>query len=175
MPFRIAYADITQIKADAIVNPTDQYYSGGGGVDRQIHEICGYKLYEATDRLPRLHLGEAKATPGFALPCKYIIHTSGPRWRDSHFLEISLLGSCYRNSIQLAHSLGCRSIAFPLVSSRGKHFPKEQALTTAIDASTNQRTTRMPSATAWPWAATATPPEPSAEALPKRSTASRKT
>ena len=134
MPFRIAYADITQIKADAIVNPTDQYYSGGGGVDRQIHEICGYKLYEATDRLPRLHLGEAKATPGFALPCKYIIHTSGPRWRDSHFLEISLLGSCYRNSIQLAHSLGCRSIAFPLVSSRGKHFPKEQALTTAIDA-----------------------------------------
>lgn len=134
MPFRIAYADITQLKVDAIVNPTDQHYSGGGGVDLQIHDICGYALYEATDKLPRLHLGEAKATPGLALPCKYIIHTSGPRWRDSHFLEISLLGSCYRNSIQLAHSLGCRSIAFPLVSSRGKHFPKEQALTTAIDA-----------------------------------------
>ena len=134
MPFRIAYADITQLKVDAIVNPTDQHYSGGGGVDYQIHAICGEKLRKETDKLPDLHLGEAKATSGFALPCKYIIHTSGPKWRDSHFLEISLLGSCYRNSIQLAHSLGCRSIAFPLVSSRGKHFPKEQALTTAIDA-----------------------------------------
>lgn len=134
MPFRIAYADITKRKVDAIVNPTDQYYSGGGGVDRQIHELCGKELRDAIEKLPRLHLGEAKATPGFGLPCKYIIHTSGPRWRDSHFLETSLLGSCYRNSIQLAHNLGCRSIAFPLVASRGKHFPKEQALTTAIDA-----------------------------------------
>ena len=134
MPFRIAYADITKLKVDAIVNPTDQYYSGGGGVDRQIHDICGEELCKATENLPRLHLGEAKATPGFALPCRYIIHTSGPGWRDSHFLEVSLLGSCYRNSIQLACNLGCRSIAFPLVASRGKHFPKEQALTTAIDA-----------------------------------------
>ena len=134
MSFRIAYADITQLKADAIVNPTDQYYSGGGGVDWLLNTICGPELRKATRKLPRLHLGEAKATPGFNLPCKYIIHTSGPRWRNSHFLEISLLGSCYRNCIQLAYNLGCRSIAFPLVSSRGKHFPKEQALTTAINA-----------------------------------------
>ena len=134
MSFRIVYADITQLKADAIVNPTDQYYSGGGGVDWLINTICGPELRKATRKLPKLHLGEAKATPGFNLPCKYIIHTSGPRWRDSHYLEVSLLGSCYRNSIQLAYNLGCRSIAFPLVSSRGKHFPKEQALTTAINA-----------------------------------------
>lgn len=134
MSFRIVYADITQLKADAIVNPTDQYYSGGGGVDWLIHSICGEQLYEATDKLPRLHLGEAKATEGFGLPCRYIIHTSGPRWKQSHFLEVSLLGSCYRNCIQLAYNLGCRSIAFPLISSRGKHFPKEQALTTAINA-----------------------------------------
>ena len=134
MSFRIAYADITQLKADAIVNPTDQYYSGGGGVDELIHSICGEQLYEATDKLPRLHLGEAKATESFGLPCRYIIHTSGPRWKHSHFLEVSLLGSCYRNCIQLAYNLGCRSIAFPLISSRGKHFPKMQALTTAIDA-----------------------------------------
>lgn len=134
MPFRIAYTDITQLKVDAIVNPTDRIYSGGGGVDWLIHSICGPRLREATDKLPLLHLGEAKATPGFALPCKYIIHTSGPRWRESHFLEISLLGSCYRNSVQLAYNLGCRSIAFPLISSRGKRFPKEQALTTAINA-----------------------------------------
>ena len=134
MGFRIVYADITQLKADAIVNPTDRFYSGGGGVDELIHAMCGKDLDRATAELPELHLGEAKATECFALPCKYIIHTSGPKWRDSHFLEISLLGSCYRNSVQLAYNLGCKSIAFPLISSRGKHFPKEQALTTAINA-----------------------------------------
>ena len=116
------------------MNPTDQYYSGGGGVDELIHSICGDGLRKATDALPDLHLGDAKATPGFALPCKYIIHTSGPGWRDSHFLEMSLLGSCYRNSVQVAYGLGCRSIAFPLISSRGKGFPKEQAVTAALDA-----------------------------------------
>ena len=134
MGFRIAYSDITKIEVDAIVNPTDRFFSGGGGVDRQIHDICGLALREATDRLGVLHLGEAKATEGFGLPCRYIIHTSGPRWRESHFLEISLLGSCYRNSVQLAYNLGCRSIAFPLISARGKHFPKQQALTTATNA-----------------------------------------
>ena len=134
MGFRIEYADITKIKVDAIVNPTDRFFSGGGGVDWQIHDICGPELRKATDRLGVLHLGEAKATEGFGLPCKYIIHTSGPKWKESHFLEISLLGSCYRNSVQLAYNLGCRSIAFPLISSRGKHFPKEQALTTATNA-----------------------------------------
>ena len=138
MPFRIANADITKLKVDAIVNPTDQYYSGGGmigrSVDSQIHVICGPKLREATDKLPLLHLGDAKATESFGLPCKYIIHTSGPRWRESHKLEMSILGSCYRNSVQLAYNLGCRSIAFPLVASRGKRFPKEFALTVAIKA-----------------------------------------
>ena len=134
MPFRIVYTDITQLKVDAIVNPTDRFYSGGGGVDELIHLMCGAPLNVATAELPDLHLGEAKATPGFALPCRYIIHTSGPKWKESHFLEISLLGSCYRNSVQLAYNLGCKSIAFPLISSRGKHFPKEQALTTAINA-----------------------------------------
>ena len=135
MPFRIVYSDITQLKVDAIVNSTNRFYSGGGtGVDSLVHLKCGKALDDATDKLPPLRLGEAKATPGFDLPCRYIIHTSGPKWRDSHFLEISLLGSCYRNSIQLARSLGCRSIAFPLISSRSKHFPGAIALSTAIDA-----------------------------------------
>jgi len=134
MAFKLINADITTLNVDAIVNPTDRYYSGGGGVDYLIHEICGSQLREATRALPQLHLGEAKVTPGFALPCKYLIHTSGPKWYESHTLEISLLGSCYRNCVQLAHTLGCKSIAFPLISSRGKFFPKEIALTTAIDA-----------------------------------------
>ena len=61
MPFRIAYSDITKTEADAIVNPTDRYFSGGGGVDKQIHDICGPALKEATDKLSDLHLGEVKA------------------------------------------------------------------------------------------------------------------
>ena len=134
MAFKIVQADITSLSVDAIVNPSDRHYSGGGGVDYLIHQMCGEQLRKATDALPYLHLGEAKATEGFALPCKFIIHTSGPKWYDSHRLEIEILGSCYRNSVQLAHSLGCRSIAFPLISSKGKFFPKEVALKTAIDA-----------------------------------------
>ena len=134
MAFKIVQADITSLSVDVIVNPTDRHYSGGGGVDYRIHHLCGKRLWEATNALPYLHLGEAKSTEGFALPCKFIIHTSGPKWYDSHKLEIEILGSCYRNSVQLAHSLGCKSIAFPLISSKGKFFPKEVALKTAIDA-----------------------------------------
>ena len=137
MPFRIAYADITQLKVDAIVNPTDRYYSGGGGVDELIHSICGDGLRRATDALPELHLGDAKATPGFGLPCRYIIHTSGPGWRGSHFLEMSILGSCYRNSVQVAYGLGCRSIAFPLISSGTFGFPKRLVLRIALETITD--------------------------------------
>lgn len=134
MPFHIIQSDITTLSVDAIVNPTDQRYSGGGGVDKRIHELCGPGLREATDKLARLHLGEAKATEGFTLPCKYIIHTSGPRWTGKSSLESMVLGSCYRNSVALASSLGCKSIAFPLIASKGKRFPKEAALTVAVNA-----------------------------------------
>lgn len=134
MGFQILNANITTLKVDAIVNPTDQDYSGRGGVDRQIHNICGPDLRNATDKLPKLHLGEAKVTNSFGLLCKYIIHTSGPHWTGKSFLEVDLLGSCYRNSLVLANSLGCKTIAFPLISSQGKHFPKELALTVAVNA-----------------------------------------
>lgn len=134
MGFTIVNADIAALKVDAIVNTTDQHYSGGGGVDRHIHELIGRDLSDATDMLPKLHLGEAKATSGFNLPCTYIIHTSGPHWRGGGDLEIALLGSCYRNSVALARTLSCKTLAFPLICSKGKQFPKELALTVAIDA-----------------------------------------
>lgn len=134
MAFQIINSDITTLNVDAIVNPTDQFYSGGGGLDMQIHDICGQSLRDATNKLPRLHLGESRATEGFALPCKYIIHTSGPHWRGKSSLETAVLGSCYRNSLVVANNLRCKSIAFPLISSKGKNFPKEVALTVAINA-----------------------------------------
>lgn len=134
MPFQIITADITKLNVDAIVNLTDQNYSGGGGVDHLIHSLCGKRLSEALLKFPHLHLGEAKATESFSLPSKYIIHTSGPYWTGDSALESTLLGSCYRNSVALAASLGCKSIAFPLISSHGKLFPKEVALSVAMDA-----------------------------------------
>ncbi len=134
MGFQIINSDITTLNVDAIVNPTDQFYSGGGGLDMQIHDICGQPLRDATNKLPRLHLGEAKATEGFSLPCKYIIHTSGPHWTGKSSLETAVLGSCYRNSLVVAKSLSCKSIAFPLIASKGKNFPKEVAPTVAINS-----------------------------------------
>lgn len=134
MGFRIVHGDILDFQADAIVNPTDRWYSGGGGVDYQIHNAVGPALRKSTSRLSQLHLGEAKVTDGFNLKAKYIIHTSAPHWHDDEYLAETLLGSCYRNSIATARLLGCRSIAFPLIGSKGKRIPKEIALTTAIDA-----------------------------------------
>lgn len=134
MGFRIVHGDILDFKADAIVNPTDRWYSGGGGVDYQIHNAVGPALRKSTSRLSQLHLGEAKVTDGFNLKARYIIHTSAPHWHGDEYLAETLLGSCYRNSIATARLLGCRSIAFPLIGSRGKRTPKEIALTTAIDA-----------------------------------------
>lgn len=134
MSFNIIFSDIKTLPVDAIVNPTDQYFSGGGGVDMQIHDICGDDLFNATRKFGRLHLGEARATVGFSLPCKYIIHTSAPHWTGLTRLELDLLGSCYRNSIALASHLNAKSIAFPLIAAKGKHFPKEVAFTTAVNA-----------------------------------------
>ena len=132
MTFTIIQKDITTLSVDAIVNPTDQNYSGRGGVDKQIHMLCGKPLVEETKKLHKLNLGEAKATSAFNLSSKYIIHTSAPHWTGKNPLESVLLGSCYRNSLSLAHSLGCKSIAFPLIASKGKHFPRELAFSTAI-------------------------------------------
>lgn len=132
MTFTIIQEDITTLSVDAIVNPTDQNYSGRGGVDRQIHKLCGQPLVEATRKLHKLNLGEAKATNAFNLSAKYIIHTSAPHWTGKNPLEPVLLGSCYRSCLSLASNLGCKSIAFPLIASKGKHFPRELAFSTAI-------------------------------------------
>ena len=134
MPFSIIQNDLLEMKTDAIVNASDQYFSGGGGVDYAIHQAAGPELFEACGYLGRLHLGEAKATSGYNHPVKFIIHTSGPRWRGGSSRELALLEECYINSINLAREKKCRSVAFPLISSQGKHFPKELALIAAINA-----------------------------------------
>ena len=134
MPIKLIRQDITKIKCDAIVNPTDPYFSHGGGVDAAIHRIAGKELYLACwKQTPRLSVAHAILTPAFALPCKYVIHTVGPHWRGGNCGEEALLRSCYTESLKLAVEKNCKSIAFPLISSGTFSFPKESVLHIALE------------------------------------------
>ena len=133
MPLKIIRQDITKIKCDAIVNPTDRYFSHGGGVDLQIHEAAGAELYKICEKLGEIEVGDAVITPAFNLPCKHVIHTVGPIWNGGDSDEESLLRSCYRACLELALNEKCKSLAFPLISSGTFGFPKDRVLKIAVD------------------------------------------
>ena len=137
MPIKIIRQDITKIKCDAIVDPTDIHYSHGGGVDAAIHEAAGAELYHACVEQGALEVGKAVITSAFSLPCKYVIHTVGPRWRGGENGEESLLRSCYLESLKLATANKCKSIAIPLIASGTFGFPKDKVLKIAVDEISN--------------------------------------
>lgn len=137
MPYDIIRQDITKMKVDAIVNPTDYMFSGSGGTDKRIHFAAGPELRKACDALPSLKEGEVAVTEGFRLPCKYIIHTFGPIWQGGFFDECRQLASCYNNALQAAYDRSCESIAFPLISSGTFGFPKDRVLRIALDTITS--------------------------------------
>lgn len=132
MPLKIIRQDILEIKADAIVNPTNEFLEPGGGVDYAIHKAAGPRLREACSKLGELNVGSAKITAGFNLKAKYVIHTAGPWWQGGNANEIEALESCYRESLILARDFGCKSVAFPLISSGTYEFPKDKVLKIAI-------------------------------------------
>ena len=106
MALEIIREDITRVKVDAIVNPTDEYYTGLGGTDGRIHEAAGIKLREACDRLPSLSAGECIVTDSFNMDnCRYIIHTVGPVYVNGHHNEAVTLGSPRRRKLRSAYSL----------------------------------------------------------------------
>jgi O-acetyl-ADP-ribose deacetylase (regulator of RNase III) len=131
---RALLADITTLEVDAVVNAANSALLGGGGVDGAIHRAAGAEeLVAACSVLGGCEPGDAKATPAFRLPARFIIHTVGPVWRGGDHGEVDVLGSCYRRSIEVAGELGVRSIAFPAISTGAFGFPEEQAAQIAVD------------------------------------------
>lgn len=133
MPIKIIRQNITKIKCCAIVNPTNHKLEPTGGVDLAIHTVAGKELYNECKMLGGLNVGEAKITKGYNLPCKYVIHTVGPRWQGGNNNEEKQLEKCYKSALDLARENNCYEVAFPLIASGLYGFPKEKVLRIAMN------------------------------------------
>lgn len=124
--------DITRQHVDAIVNAANASLMGGGGVDGAIHRVAGPELLAACREIGGCPPGQARFTPGFRLPARYVIHTVGPVWRGGAQGEDEILANCYRNSTRLASSRNLVSIAFPSISTGAYGFPVARASRIAV-------------------------------------------
>ena len=134
MPFEIIRGDITETKADAIVNTANPNPVIGSGADAGVHKKAGSKLLKARKRVRPISVGEAAITPAFDLDAKFVIHAVGPVWEGGEHGEEALLRRCYDNALALAAKKRCKSVAFPLLSAGNDGFPKAVALQIAVSA-----------------------------------------
>ncbi len=131
MDFTALRADITKLSVDAIVNAANTSLLGGGGVDGAIHRAAGRELLHACAALGGCDTGDAKATPGFRLPAKWVFHAVGPVWSPGRDVDRELAG-CYRRSLELAREHAVKSVAFPAISTGIYRFPKQRAAEIAL-------------------------------------------
>lgn len=140
----IERGDITRVDVDAIVNAANPIMLGGGGVDGAIHAAAGPELLAACRRVPALEgvrcpFGEARITPGFRLPARWVIHTAGPIYRRASD-PAAVLRSAYRSSLELADEHGLRTVAFPAISTGAYGYPLAPAAEIAVEIAREPRT-----------------------------------
>ncbi|AKP65111.1 Appr-1-p processing domain protein [Levilactobacillus koreensis JCM 16448] len=129
--FTVLRGDITLSQVDAIVNAANTTLLGGGGVDGAIHRAAGPELFEACVPFNGCPTGEARITPGFKLPAKWVIHTPGPVWHGGQEHEAEMLANCYRNSLKVAMDHDCRTVDFPSISTGVYGYPLDEAAAVA--------------------------------------------
>jgi O-acetyl-ADP-ribose deacetylase (regulator of RNase III) len=140
----LVQGDITRHAADAIVNAANTSLLGGGGVDGAIHRAGGPAILAECRLLGGCEVGDAKATTAGNLPARYVVHAVGPVWQGGSSGEAELLASCHRRALEVAAGLGCRTIAFPAISTGAYRFPVGRAAAIALQTTARELDERRP-------------------------------